>query len=166
LIFISMKGFIIIGYPGIGKSSCGGKLNCIDLESESFFLNGHRVEDWYIVYCTIAMRLANQGFFVFVSSHKVVRDYLTSMPLMPNVEKIIIFCPGKQYKNEWIRRLKERYNKTGLDKDYRALDHVEQAFDSDIDELVNYGLPVYQLDYSSEYDLMDYVYKAFINESD
>lgn len=40
-----MKGLIIIGYQGIGKSSCAGPANkCIDLESGNFFIGG-RDED-------------------------------------------------------------------------------------------------------------------------
>ena len=31
-----MKGLIICGYPGIGKSSIAGWNNCIDLESSYF----------------------------------------------------------------------------------------------------------------------------------
>lgn len=93
-----MKGLIMIGYQGIGKSSCAGKNDCIDLESSTFWFEGSRSENWYIPYCNIAMDLANQGYTVFTSSHKVVREQLASMPLMPNVGKVVIFCPETRFK--------------------------------------------------------------------
>ena len=79
----------MIGYQGIGKSSCAGKNDCIDLESGSFWVDGKRAEEWYIPYCQIAMHLANQGYTVFTSSHKVVRDQLASMPLLPDRKSVV-----------------------------------------------------------------------------
>ena len=50
---------IIIGYQGIGKSTLAGKDNkFIDLESGNFWVNGERVENWYIPYCQIAEHLS------------------------------------------------------------------------------------------------------------
>ena len=48
-----MKGLIVIGYQGIGKSSIGGKYNCIDLESSNFYIDDKRDNDWYKIYCNI-----------------------------------------------------------------------------------------------------------------
>ena len=42
---------IVVGYQGIGKSSIGGKHNCIDLESSNFYIDGKRDNDWYKIYC-------------------------------------------------------------------------------------------------------------------
>ena len=68
---------IIIGYQGIGKSSVSGAdSGCIDLESSNFWNEGVRADDWYIYYCNIALDLSKQGFTVFTSSHKEVREYL------------------------------------------------------------------------------------------
>lgn len=154
-----MKGLIIIGYQGIGKSSCSGKENCIDLESGCFWVGDKRADDWYIPYCNIAMHLANQGYVVFTSSHKVVYEHLASLPLMENVGKVAVFCPDSRYKNEWVQRLQERYDRTGLHKDYKALMNAKDRYVENIRELVNCGLPVVQPAYTPEYDLMDYVHK-------
>lgn len=154
-----MKGLIMIGYHGIGKSSCAGKENCIDLESGSFWIGDHRAEDWYIPYCNIALHLANQGYTVFTSSHKVVVDYLKSVPLMENTGKVVVFCPEVIWKEEWIKRLKTRFDKTGLNKDYKALEDAKAHYWASIVALVNCGLPVYQPS-AIDYDLMDYVHKA------
>lgn len=154
-----MKGLIVIGYQGIGKSSCAGKENCIDLESGCFWDGDERHEDWYIPYCQIAMDLANQGYTVFTSSHKVVYEHFKTMPLLPNVAKVAVFCPDSRYKEEWVERLQKRYDKTGLNKDYKALMNAKDRYCENIVELVNCGLPVVQPAYSVDYDLMDYVRK-------
>lgn len=150
----------MIGYQGIGKSSCAGKNNCIDLESGNFWINNCRNDNWYIPYCNIAMDLANQGYTVFTSSHQVVRDQFKSMELLPNVGKIVVFCPESRFKNEWIQRLEERYNRTGTTKDYKALMNAKDRFVENIHELFDSGFPVYYPAWYADYDLMDYVNKA------
>lgn len=153
------KGLIIIGYQGIGKSSCASAFtSCIDLESGNFFVGGKRSWDWYIPYCQIAMNLANQGYVVFVSSHKEVREMLATMPLLPNVGKVVAFCPDRSMKEAWIERLRKRYEETGLHKDYKALKGAEAHFEENIRDLVNCPLPTYQ-PAAMDYDLMNYVNK-------
>ena len=145
------KGLIIIGYQGIGKSTIAGKFGCIDLESGNFWVGDKRADDWYIPYCQTALDLANQGYTVFTSSHKVVYEYLASVPLPENVGKVIIFCPPTILRDEWIKRLEERYKRTGLAKDYKAMMNAKDRFTENIIELVNCGLPVIQpsaMDYS------------------
>ena len=151
-----MKGLIVIGYQGVGKSSCAGKGNCIDLESGNFWIGDHRADDWYIPYCDIAMDLANQGYTVFTSSHKVVYEHFANMPLKENVGKIVIFCPRLIWKKEWTERLEERYNKTGFQKDYKALMNAKDRYEENLIELMNSGLPVYQPE-SMDYDFRNYV---------
>ena len=80
---------IVIGYQGIGKSSLAGKNNCIDLESGNFWVDGKRSDDWYKIYCNIALHLHRQGFTVFTSSHQVVRDYFKE--IATRAEKDYIF---------------------------------------------------------------------------
>lgn len=154
-----MKGLIVIGYQGIGKSSCAGKENCIDIESGNFWICNERHEDWYIPYCQIAMDLANQGYTVFTSSHKYVYNYFKDVPLMPNVGKAIIICPQTRFKKEWIKRLSDRFSKTQSAKDFKALKNAEEHYKENILELMRCGLPVYQ-PAAMDYDLMDYVRKA------
>ncbi len=162
-----MKGLIIVGYQGIGKSSCSGPPNVIDLESGSFWIPGdngsYREIDWYITYCQIALHLANQGFVVFTSSHKVVYDYfkavINAKALPENIGNIVVFCPQSSMKEEWIARLQERYDKSGLEKDYKALMNAKERFMENIAELFDCGLPVLYPAYI-DYDLRDYIYYA------
>ena len=122
------KGLIIIGYQGIGKSSCGGWNDCIDLESSCFRVGEKRADNWYLPYYHTAMHLANQGYTVFTSSHKDVRETLKTIPLMENVGKVVVFCPTLNMRDEWIQRLEKRYNHTLLDKDYRALMRARDCY--------------------------------------
>ena len=84
------KGLVIIGYQGIGKSSLAGWNKCIDLESGNFFVGNKRADDWYIPYCQTALNIANQGYTVFVSSHKEVREFLSTVPLPENVARVVV----------------------------------------------------------------------------
>ena len=68
---------IVIGYQGIGKSTLAQKqFKYIDLESSALRRDGVRWHNWYEPYCLVAEWLSKQGYIVFVSSHKEVRDYL------------------------------------------------------------------------------------------
>ena len=89
---------IIIGYQGIGKSTLAkNDLRYIDLESSNFFVNGKRDENWYIIYCSIAEHLSQQGYRVFVSSHEVVRKQLEN-----SKEKVYVCHPRLDLKDLWI----------------------------------------------------------------
>ena len=153
-----MKGLIVIGYQGIGKSSCGGKGRCVDLESSNFYVDNKRSLDWYIPYCNIAMSIANQRYVVFVSSHKEVREQLRKMPLSENVGAITVFCPQKRWKSLWIERLEKRYKETYTSKDFKALQNAKEKYEENIHDLVNSGFFVYQ-PAGMDYDLMGYVKK-------
>ena len=61
-------------------------------------------------------------------------------------------------KEEWIQRLQERYDRTGLFKDYKALMNAKERYDENIVELVNSPFPVYQ-PAAIDYDLRNYIYK-------
>ena len=130
---------IICGYQGVGKSSLSNvDKECIDLESGNFWVDGKRNDNWYIIYCNIALNLSKQGYVVFLSSHKVVRDYLASLP---KTENVYVICPDYQLKDKWIARLEARYNATKLDKDYRALMNAKDCYLNNIYELINGELP-------------------------
>ena len=123
---------IIVGYQGIGKSSISNSdTRCIDLESGNFFVGGKRPDDWYKYYVNIAKHLSKQGYTVLVSSHKVVRDELKAT----NAEDVAVCFPDINIKEQWIERLRDRYKRTGLDKDWRALLNAEQNYMSSILEL-------------------------------
>ena len=156
-----MKGLIIIGYQGIGKSSLGGKDGCIDLESSNFYVDRERYPNWYIPYTNIAMDLANQGYTVFTSSHECVYKEFWKLSLWidikyKNIAHIVIFRPKPEMKHEWIERLQERYNRTSLTKDYRALLGAKENFYGNMHGLDQAGFEIFEPD-SIDYDLYDYV---------
>ena len=128
---------IVIGYQGIGKSTLARKSKgFIDLESSSFYVNGKRPTDWHYYYNRIAENLSRQGYVVFVSSHMPVRDYFKTSD-----ERAVIICPSKELKDEWIRRLQDRYHSNMTEKNLRALRNAVERFNENIDELIHDGIP-------------------------
>lgn len=179
-----LKGLIICGYPGVGKTSVGGWNNCIDLESSDFQVGPSdrihskvyvRVTDitavmtnptvdkvietlavpaWVDEYCRVGMNLAAQGYTVLMSTHEDVVAYLSNMSKNP----VVIFCPRREWKTQWFERVQKRYEETGLDKHRLAMNRVWEHYDEDIEQLMNSGLPVYQP------DLIYYNLKSHINK--
>ena len=118
---------IIIGYPGIGKSSYArfkGDRHTIDLESSCFVKD----ENWAASYCNVAIDLSKQGFDVFASSHDAVRKHL----LVSGYDKLFAVYPSSEIKKQWIVRLEARYKRTGLEKDLRSLERAKAYYDVDI----------------------------------
>ena len=107
---------IIIGYQGIGKSTIAGENNFIDLESGNFWVNGKRADWWYIPYCQIAEHLSKQGYTVFTSSHEVVRKQLEN-----STEDVYVIFPALELKDDWIFKLRERWQNSQLEKDCRGM---------------------------------------------
>lgn len=160
---------IIIGYPGIGKSSntgicetvCDGgtvSIGYIDLESHNFWNEynnpyepDRRRRDrdplWYETYCKIAKDLSNQGYRVFVSSHADVQRELRKY----TDGDIIICYPHESLKQSWLLKLRERYiqsnwmDKNDEDKNLKALEYVIENFDRDIDAMRHSGFPALEI---------------------
>lgn len=63
---------------------------------------------------------------VFVSSHDKVREYFRAN----KVERVYAIFPHTSLKDEWIKRLTNRYNDTGKAKDDRALEYIINNYDS------------------------------------
>lgn len=154
------KGLIICGYPGVGKSSVAGWNNCIDLES-SFFT--HSIPDgierswswedeWCPAYCEVAISLAKQGFIVLTSTHLAVLNYFAKH--CPSLA--IVFCPRFEMKEEWSKRLFERWLRTKDEKDLRAFEGAINYWDKKIDYAINCGLRAYAPD-NIDYNLKDYI---------
>ena len=133
---------IIIGYQGIGKTTLTKKdMKYIDLESSCTWVNGERSKDWYVVYCNFAEDLSRQGYTVFTSSHEVVRNQLKK-----SSEEVYVCCPIPELKDEWIERLQRRYDRTGLEKDYKALMNAVNCYETNIKELLESGFPVLKIE--------------------
>ena len=124
---------IIVGFPAIGKSSvCAEQAkidhSCIDLESSNFAKRTGWVED----YIRVATDLHTQGFNVFVSSHKEVRDELLRVT---NPGSVLLVFPCPELKDEWLRRLQERYQRNPSTKNYKALEYMMNNYDSAVQEM-------------------------------
>lgn len=121
---------IIVGYQGIGKSTLSKEcVKCIDLESSNFWVNGERAENWAEIYANIAVDLSNQGYTVFVSSHKEVRDALKYR------DDVFAIVPSMKLKDEWIKKLRNRYEASGKTKDYKAWKNAEDRYCDNIREI-------------------------------
>ena len=146
---------IIIGYQGIGKSSIAGRNYVIDLESGNFWFAGKRRKEWYVYYCNIAEHLSEQGYIVFVSSHKVVREYLHNY----SKQSLYIVFPAVELKEEWVKRLQDRFNRTKLEKDLKAWKNAEERYKINITDLKKSGIQFYEItdmDYRLQ-DIVDYL---------
>ncbi len=139
----STRGLIIIGYPGIGKTTLANSSTSrmgsrseeiIDLESSIFNVDGERDENWYVVYCRLAISFARQGYTVLTSSHQeVINEFKRYEP--SNEYSIFVIVPHKDLKDEWTKKLLERYKKDNSQKNGNALKRVQEFFVSDIELL-------------------------------
>ncbi len=157
---------IIIGYQGIGKSTyCAKSISAIDLESSMFRdFRGNRIEHWEEPYVLTAINLSDQGYDVFISSHAEVRQALVAC--MHTRYKGVPYCaivPSLYLKDDWIKRLEDRYNKYPSQKNYAALMNAKENFEDNIklisDDIDN---TFYILDHPDQYDifkLMDKIKK-------
>ena len=149
---------IIIGYPGIGKSTLAtssdlieGYKGVIDLES-SCFHNKHinaRDDFWYVPYCQVAADLSRQGYMVLVSSHENVCRELAKYTVY-----IKVCYPDLSLKEEWIKKLRCRYLESQVEKDRRAYERAVDYYEEDIKSFTKYGFDKIVID-SMEYKLVD-----------
>ena len=124
---------------------CNNVLDCIDLESGNFFVDGKRCDDWYKVYANIANHLSLQGKNVFVSSHKVLREHLVKESI-----PFVVIYPSIELKDKWVEKLKQRYELTKKEKDLRALLNAQEKYDENLDDLSQEKLRIVitSMDYS------------------
>jgi len=159
---------IIIGYPGIGKSSkCGANMKRIDLESTFFHEKNDR--DWARRYVQVALDLCSQGYDVFVSSHLEVvgeaRDQrwvtIHDNKFIPRNKSVVVVTPSPELEAEWIKKLEERWHacknndclEWEIEKCYRALVRAKERYTEDVNYLIRQSrLPVYVID-QMDYDL-------------
>lgn len=145
---------IISGYQGIGKSTLAkNSYKYIDLESGNFWIDGVRDVEWYKIYCKIAAHLSRQGNTVFVSSHYVVREELKQYSV---TEEIKCCFPDISLKDEWVKKLEDRYNNSKLDKDYKAWQNAKYMYVNDILDMSSCGFESIRIK-SMDYDLRELI---------
>lgn len=132
---------IIIGYQGIGKSTLAKNkdFRVIDLESGNFFIDGKRSRNWYVIYCKIAKHLSDQGYIVLTSSHKEVREELKKYKEDTDIK---VCVPALDLRNNWVIKLQQRYNRTKLEKDYKAYMNAFESYITNIKDIMDSGFEV------------------------
>ena len=151
---------IIIGFPGIGKSTLASNNDkLVDLESSYFKPPDDGNEDWVIEYCKLAEFLSKNGSIVFVSSHKAVRDYIAKMR---TDELVACLFPSERIREQWVKKLEDRYMNSGLDKDYRAFIRARDHYDDDVQDLysddgVSYKWVITDINYDLEEEIEKFI---------
>ena len=148
---------IVIGYQGIGKSTiCKDDPRYIDFESSALKRFGRRMIGWELPYCQMAIWLSKQGYVVFTSSHKEVRELLTGSD-----EYCIAIVPSLELKKEWVEKLKARYHESDSEKDRKAYLNAKTRYKENIQEIMDDVADTFVID-SMDYDLKHIVAKCEI----
>lgn len=167
---------IIIGYPGVGKSTLAAKYDSadyeaskgifpksiIDLDSSIFNIcddemmfdpmNHRKHDNWVELYCKVAEELSDQDHLVFVSSHAAVQKYLREC----GVEVGVIY-PSLELKQQWLEKLRRRYmyegrNPSDNSKNFAAYNRACDHYEEDIEALKSNGFELIEIE-SMAYDL-------------
>ena len=116
---------IIVGYPGVGKSTAAkNDFRFIDLDS-CFWEK--KDPSWANSYCALATDLSKQGYYVLVSSHAEVRNRLIG-----SKERVVLCYPAPELKEAWIEKLRSRYESDRNSKTHNAWKRAADHFDDDI----------------------------------
>ena len=148
---------IYSGYSGIGKTSITKRSNkYIDLESSLFRINGFHLNNWDIVYCNIADYLSKQGYDVFISTHKEVRDRLRYCGI-----PFLVITPTLELKDQWVAKLKQRYEENPTQSNYLAFNTAFNLYDKLVGELLEEPnkLIIDNMDYDLETLIQNHNYK-------
>jgi nucleoside-triphosphatase THEP1 len=154
---------IIIGYPGVGKTSLAGRYNqYIDLESSHFNdAFGEKPSGWFIPYCKVAEDLSRQGYRVFVSCHKEVQEYFSK-----SNEYALVLYPAIELKEQWLDRVKRRFNNDPSMKNKKAMENVEKYWDVHINSLRNSPfenkLVLGDMNYALDNEIDNYILKKYL----
>ena len=148
---------IFCGYQGVGKSSiCNRENGYIDFESSNFFVNEMRPNMWVDIYINQAVDLNNQGYDVFLSTHKELRNRLNEL----NIDFTVI-TPSIDLKEQWIERLTKRYKYNPSIKNMKALNNAETCYEENVNDLCSESKVI--MITNSEYDLKDFIEEYKLN---
>ena len=160
------RGCIIVGYPGIGKSSIAAlhPSIIIDLESSNFhsadpaFVSLKPENTWEFSYVLEAEKWCKEGFMVFISSHNKVIDFLLAERSFLQNFQIFLIYPSIYLESEWVTKLRTRCltEKTEREKNKRAWERAETQYYDDIKHLEEVGkkfddvIEIRRMDYNLE----------------
>lgn len=153
---------IIIGYPGVGKTSLAGRYRqYIDLESSNWNNPDNTKPDmWWWSYGKIAEDLSRQGYRVFVSCHPSVQKYFEE-----SNEYVMVLYPSLELKEEWIKRISDRYERDRSIKNLSALNNVELYYDEQIkslnDSLFENKLVLKDINYTLDNEIDNYLTEEY-----
>lgn len=138
---------IISGFPGVGKSHLGKRLDnevkVLDLES-SDFKGENRWED----YKSEIKNQIGKVDVLFVSSHKETRKILSELGL-----NFYLVYPDRSLKDEYLRRYRER----GSSQEF--IDMMDKNFDLFIDSIENEEVRCAKIKLTGENEYLD----SFLN---
>lgn len=155
-----MQKRIYIGYPCVGKTTWAENLSgVIDLESSLFFANGERYHNWHKVAAKMALNFLKQGFDVFTTSHKDLCDelsYLVKNGTLTTEEVYIIF-PSPNLKEQWIEKIKQRYENTKLYTHRKAYENCCENFSEHIENMLSYDCFTQRMITDLDYNLIELI---------
>lgn len=123
---------IYSGYSGIGKTSMTTKsFRYVDLESSLFRVHGYHQNGWEFIYCNIAEYLSKHGYDVFISTHKEVRNELHNRGI-----PFLVITPTLELKDQWVAKLKQRYDENTTQSNYLAFNTAELLYDKLVADLL------------------------------
>lgn len=143
---------IIIGYPGIGKTTLANLYDgYLDMDSSRFMFDGVRPSNWAYHYVKMAEDLSEQGYNVFVSSHESVRK---NIEFHVGAETpVVLVCPSLELKEQWIDKLNDRWwHEDCSYKNYMAWKRAKEHYVEDITNLLNSPFQVITIEHM-DYDL-------------
>jgi hypothetical protein len=149
---------IIIGYPGVGKTTLAGRYDkYIDLESSNWNSpNNTKPDMWWWSYGKVAEDLSRQGYRVFVSCHPSVQKYFEE-----SNEYVMLLYPSLELKEEWVKRVSDRYDRDRSMKNLAALNNVELYYDKQIKALNNspfeHKLVLKDMNYTLDNEIDNYI---------
>lgn len=105
-----------------------------------------------MAYCQVAEHLSRQGYVVFVSSHAAVVDFLCRIHTSAD-EPVAIVYPSVELRDQWVEKLRQRFDESGLNKDYFAWLRAAWHYEEDIQALsqapiVTHKLALTDMDYN------------------
>ena len=118
---------IIIGYPGIGKSTLASN----NPEAYCYLsANDYKIYDnsvWMDRYCQDAIDEEPYSDVVFVDYYDEVLDRLNETN-----SRVIVVAPALDLRDEWVKKLLRRYQQTFQTTHYYDYSRVEHVYDKDV----------------------------------